>query len=90
MNHSLVGFEHPDFTSGGSAVRPRQLPQNLTIYCEVLLFMQYTVYILFSQLKNKYYVGFTADDINERLRKHNSNHGGFTGKTGERSFYYKW
>ena len=52
--------------------------------------MQYTVYILFSQLKNKYYVGFTADDINERLRKHNSNHGGFTGKTGNWSFYYKW
>ncbi|MBA2250543.1 MAG: GIY-YIG nuclease family protein [Chitinophagaceae bacterium] len=40
----------------------------------------YTVYILFSIIKNQYYTGFTGDDLNERLRKHNSNHKGFTGK----------
>ena len=41
------------------------------------------VYILFSAAKNKYYVGFTNDTIESRLRKHNSNHKGFTGKTGD-------
>jgi putative endonuclease len=46
--------------------------------------MAYTVYILFSIAKNKYYVGFTGDEIDERLRKHNSNHKGFTGKTAEK------
>ncbi len=39
----------------------------------------YTVYILFSQTLNKYYVGFTGDTMESRLRKHNSNHKGFTG-----------
>jgi len=39
----------------------------------------YTVYILFSNLKKQYYIGFTGDDLGERLRKHNSNHKGFTG-----------
>ncbi len=37
------------------------------------------VYILFSTSINKYYVGHTGDSIVERLRKHNSNHKGFTG-----------
>lgn len=45
--------------------------------------MTFSVYILFSVSKNKYYVGFTADDLNERIRKHNSNHKGFTGGIGD-------
>ncbi|HOZ51408.1 MAG TPA: GIY-YIG nuclease family protein [Chitinophagaceae bacterium] len=39
----------------------------------------YHTYILYSASLNKYYIGFTADEINERLQKHNSNHKGFTG-----------
>jgi predicted GIY-YIG superfamily endonuclease len=30
--------------------------------------MQFTVYILFSISLNKFYIGFTAGDINERIR----------------------
>ncbi len=45
--------------------------------------MTYYVYILFSPSLNKYYIGFTADDIYQRLRKHNSNHKGFTGGMGD-------
>ena len=37
-------------------------------------------YILFSTSANKYYVGHTTEAIEERLRKHNTNHKGFTGK----------
>ena len=36
-------------------------------------------YILYSQAADKYYVGYTSGEMNERLRKHNSNHKGFTG-----------
>jgi len=36
-------------------------------------------YILFSVSRNVFYVGHTCDDLSERLRKHNSNHKGFTG-----------
>jgi putative endonuclease len=42
--------------------------------------MYFTTYILYSKQADKYYIGFTGDDINERLRKHNTNHKGFTGK----------
>ena len=35
-------------------------------------------YILHSDILDKYYIGHTTD-LSERLRKHNSNHKGFTG-----------
>ena len=41
----------------------------------------FTVYILFSQNRNRYYIGFTGDDVFIRLKKHNTEHSGFTGKT---------
>ena len=50
--------------------------------------MKYTVYILFSVTKNKYYIGFTGNEIKERLRKHNSNHNGFTGCVGDWKVVY--
>jgi len=43
--------------------------------------MSYKVYILYSVFRNKYYIGSTCDEISERLRRHNSNHKGFTGTT---------
>jgi len=42
----------------------------------------YFVYILFSATRNKYYVG-TSSDPQVRLVKHNTNHRGFTGRTGD-------
>ncbi|MBE9469120.1 MAG: GIY-YIG nuclease family protein [Bacteroidetes bacterium] len=42
--------------------------------------MKYFVYIIFSKIINKFYIGYT-NNIIDRLRKHNSNHKGFTGKT---------
>ena len=44
-------------------------------------------YILFSKSLNKYYIGSTSD-IQERIRKHNSNHKGFTGKTNDWELVY--
>ena len=45
--------------------------------------MPFHVYILFSGLKDKYYVGYTSDSLLERWRRHNSNHKGFTGGVGD-------
>jgi putative endonuclease len=42
--------------------------------------MSYSFYIIHSQLAKKFYIGHTREPIEERLRKHNSNHDGFTGK----------
>jgi putative endonuclease len=45
-------------------------------------------YILYSRSANKYYVGHTTEDLNERIRKHNSAHRGFTGKFGDWGLKY--
>ncbi|RKR11852.1 putative endonuclease [Flavobacterium sp. 90] len=37
-------------------------------------------YILYSKALNQYYIGHTSEGLEERLRKHLSNHSGFTGK----------
>ena len=41
--------------------------------------MIFTCYILYSKNRDRYYVGSTSVDIQDRLRRHNSNHKGFTG-----------
>ena len=51
--------------------------------------MVYHVYILFSALRNTFYVGSTGDNLQERLRKHNTNHKGYTGNTGDWEMKYK-
>ena len=50
--------------------------------------MKYYTYILFSEELNKYYVGSTGDEIQERLRRHNSNHKVFTGGIGDWEIKY--
>ena len=45
--------------------------------------MPFYTYILYSTFLDKYYIGFTGDNLVERLRKHNSNHAGFTGGYGD-------
>ncbi|MBN8668327.1 MAG: GIY-YIG nuclease family protein [Chitinophagales bacterium] len=39
----------------------------------------YITYILYSQEKGKFYIGHTGGAIHGRLRKHNSNHKGYSG-----------
>ncbi len=48
----------------------------------------FTTYILFSKSLNKFYVGFTGDDITNRLAKHLANHKGFTAKAKDRAVVY--
>jgi putative endonuclease len=49
----------------------------------------FTFYILYSQSRNRYYIGHTGDSTEERIRKHNSNHRGFTGHSGDWQLVYK-
>ena len=41
------------------------------------------LYILYSSSLDRYYVGHTCEELKERIRKHNTNHKGFTGKTSD-------
>ena len=45
--------------------------------------MNFTFYILYSTVADRYYIGHTSQLIEERVRKHNSRHRGFTGKFGD-------
>jgi putative endonuclease len=45
-------------------------------------------YIIFSASVNKYYIGHTSDSLDERIRKHNSNHEGVTGGSGDWNLMY--
>ena len=48
----------------------------------------YHLYILHSATLDKYYVGYTGDVLVERVRRHNSNHKGFTGGIGDWELMY--
>lgn len=45
-------------------------------------------YILYSKSLNRYYIGHTSETLDERLRKHLSNHSGFTGKAKDWTVVY--
>jgi putative endonuclease len=71
--------------SGGSGVLPKAFGINFHIEASeksgafLFLRMSCYFYILFSRSKDRFYVGHTCEGMAERLRKHNSNHKGFTG-----------
>ena len=51
--------------------------------------MSHFVYILYSVSLDKFYIGSTSNTLEERIRKHNSNHSGFTGKSNDWKLVYK-
>ena len=49
--------------------------------------MDFTVYILFSEIKNRYYIGFTSN-IDDRLKRHNQKSKEFTGNVDDCKLVY--
>ncbi len=49
--------------------------------------MSFSFYILYAELIDKYYIGHSSKPL-ERLRKHNTNHKGFTGKSNDWKIVY--
>ena len=49
--------------------------------------MNFIVYILFSESKNKFYIGFTSN-LEDRLIRHNQKSKGFTGSTNDWKIVY--
>jgi putative endonuclease len=48
----------------------------------------YTVYILKSEFLSRYYVGFTGNDVELRLKQHLADHKGFTAKVKDWKLVY--
>ena len=48
-----------------------------------------TVYILFSKQLQKYYVGYSSKNAQDRLKEHLYNHKGFTAKAKDWNIIYK-
>jgi putative endonuclease len=49
--------------------------------------MSYIVYILFSESKNRFYIGFTSN-LEERIIRHNQKSKGFTGNVNDWKVVY--
>ena len=49
----------------------------------------FTVYILFSGQLQKYYIGYTSKNVQDRLKEHLYNHKGFTAKAKDWNVIYK-
>ena len=49
--------------------------------------MKYYFYILFSEKLDKFYIGY-SENLAERLKKHNSKHKGFTGRSNDWNIVY--
>ncbi|MCB9348392.1 MAG: GIY-YIG nuclease family protein [Lewinellaceae bacterium] len=49
----------------------------------------YLCYILYSKILGRYYVGHCEAPIEDRLRRHLTNHKGFTGKAKDWQIVYK-
>jgi putative endonuclease len=45
-------------------------------------------YILFSETLDKFYIGHTTEQLEERLRKHLSDHSGYTARTKDWTIVY--
>jgi putative endonuclease len=81
-NHVFIGLlvGAVRLTSRGSGVRIPQLPLKASDTVWGFFIMEAFCYILYSKTADKYYIGYTTEILQERIRKHNSNHKGFTGK----------
>ena len=49
--------------------------------------MEFIVYILFSETKNRFYIGFTSD-MEQRIMRHNQKSKGFTGYVNDWKIVY--
>ena len=77
---SSAGSEHLPYKQRVGGSNP-STPTKALLICRA--FFMWLLYILYSSSLNKYYVGHTGDKMEERLRRHNSNHKGFTGQTAD-------
>ena len=49
--------------------------------------MEFIVYILFSETKNRFYIGFTSD-MEQRIMRHNQKSKGYTGNVNDWKIVY--
>ena len=75
---SSVGLEHLPYKQGVVGSNPTS--PTIKSLLRKTFFVMCICYILYSGSLDRYYVGSTCDSMDNRLRKHNSAHKGFTGK----------
>ncbi len=87
---SSVGSEHLPYKQGVTSSNLVSPTTEIT-RCQIRhLFLSpamHYFYILYSKTLNKFYTGHTSN-LKERLRKHNPDHKGFTGKANDRTIAY--
>ena len=84
---SSAGSEHLPYKQRVGGSNPSTPTKRLSKKSATFFYM-YTFYVLYSEKLGRYYIGSTGDDIGERLRRHNSNHKGFTGSANDWTIMY--
>ena len=94
---SSAGSEHLPYKQGVTGSNPvsptteNQKVSNMLAFFYKYLYCfkmdNYYFYIIYSQQLDKYYIGHTSN-LDERLKKHNTNHKGFTGKANDWAVVY--
>ena len=79
---SSAGSEHLPYKQGVNGSNPLVPTNKCLSFRKAFCFMEYFVYILFSKGRNCYYVGSTSN-LEGRLRRHNTDHSGFTGSVSD-------
>ena len=89
---SSAGSEHLPYKQGVTGSNPvTPTEEEVATYGNLFSFITNTMfyfYILYSVSLDKFYIGHTSD-LNDRLKKHNTNHKGFTGKVKDWELKYK-
>ena len=85
---SSVGSERLPYKQEVTGSTPVSPTKRLTKKSTFFSMSKSYFYILYSKSQDKYYSGYTSSKLNERLRKHNSNHKGYTGKADDWEVVY--
>ena len=85
---SSVGSERLPYKQEVTGSTPVSPTKRLTKKSTFFSMSKSYFYILYSKSQDKYYTGYTSSKLNERLRKHNSNHKGYTGKADDWEVVY--
>src|SRR5204862_3199233 len=81
----------PPISREGRRFDPVNSHKDLTAmwgFIVLILVRMYKVYILFSVMKDRYYVGYAGGELMERMRKHNSSNEVFSRNTGDGKLVY--
>ena len=86
---SSVGSEHLPYKQGVAGSNPAGPTKKAVTTGSFFHFMPCYFYILYSTIRDRFYTGHSCDTLEKRIRKHNANHKGYTGRVNDWRLAYQ-